>query len=105
MKALKTANPFLDDPSALRAMWEEDGYLFFRGVLDRDAVAELRRDYLDGLVARGVVDPGASTPSWNGATLEGFHPRFDHIEKSGALQRFVETPSVHAFFARILGDE
>ncbi len=105
MKALKAADPFLDDPTILRAMWDEDGYLYFRGVLERDAVAALRRDYLDGLIARGVIDPDATAPVWNGAGLDGFHPRFDHIEKSGALQRFVATPPVHAFFARILGDE
>ena len=105
MQALHLANPFLDRPSALQAMWDRDGYLFFRGVLDRGAVARLTHDYLDALIARGMVDPGATEPIWNGASLEGFHPRFDAIEKSGALQRFVETPSVHDFFARILGDE
>ncbi len=105
MKALHIANRFLDQPRALRAMWEADGYLFFRGALDLDAVAELRRDYLAALIDRGVVDRGAAEPVWNGASLDGFHPRFEHIEKSGALKHFVETPAVHAFFARMLGDE
>ena len=105
MKPLSLANPFIDRPAALRAMWERDGYLFFRGVLDIAAIDELRRDYLDGLVGRGVVDPGAVHPVWNGASLEGFYPRFEAIEKSGALERFVATPTVHAVFAQILGEE
>lgn len=43
MQELKTRNHLLDDKAALNAAWEQDGYWFFRDVLDKQAVARLRQ--------------------------------------------------------------
>jgi ectoine hydroxylase-related dioxygenase (phytanoyl-CoA dioxygenase family) len=43
----------LDDAAALRARADEDGLLFFRGLLPRDLVLELRAQFLQILANRG----------------------------------------------------
>ena len=48
----------LDDPAALRRRLAEDGYLFLRGVLDRDAVMAARREVLARLSAVDEIVPG-----------------------------------------------
>ena len=37
----------LDSPAALRACADEQGYLFFRSLLDRETVFDLRRQILE----------------------------------------------------------
>jgi ectoine hydroxylase-related dioxygenase (phytanoyl-CoA dioxygenase family) len=48
----------LDDPTRLRARLEDDGFLYLRGVLDRDAVLAARREVLGRLEAVEEVAPG-----------------------------------------------
>lgn len=49
----------LDDPKALRARLADDGYLFLRGVVDRDTVMEARREVFKRLVEVGEIKPPA----------------------------------------------
>lgn len=51
--------PTLEDTAALRARAEEEGYLYFKGLLPRDSVLGLRRQMLELLAAAGLLDPGA----------------------------------------------
>ena len=41
------SNELLDHPEKLRERAQQDGYLFFRGLIDADAIYELRRDFLE----------------------------------------------------------
>ena len=45
----------LDNPKALRARLDEDGYLFLKGVLDRDAVMAARQEVFQRLVHVGEI--------------------------------------------------
>src|SRR3546814_17859116 len=72
MTPLRVANHTVGKPDETLAMMEEDGYVYFRDVLDQGAVGRLRKRYMDVLVDWGVVDPGASEPIWNGADLSTF---------------------------------
>ena len=92
---LEDSAPLLADPEALRKRWEQDGVLFFKNVLDKDAVAKVRGEYLRRLKAMGLVDADATEPVWtgvdkvDGATAESIddslwselvtHPSFDHV--------------------------
>ena len=82
MKPLRTANDTVGNPERTAAMIAEDGYLFFKDVLDHGAVARLRQKYIDVLVDMGVVDEGAEEPIWNGADLSDFRkdPRLEKME-------------------------
>ncbi len=48
----------ISDPIALRERAEEDGYLFFRGLLPKDLVLELRRQILGVLDRNNLIDRG-----------------------------------------------
>ena len=48
---LRDSASLLEQPVSLRARLAEDGYLFLRGVLDRDAVMAARQEVLARLAA------------------------------------------------------
>jgi hypothetical protein len=52
------ATPLLDDPAALRARAEQDGYLFFKHFLPTEPLLELRRQMLEICAQRGWLAPG-----------------------------------------------
>lgn len=106
---LRESNDILDDPAALRARLEDEGYVFVRGLHDRDEVLQVRREVLGRLASRGALDPAA--PLMDAVA----HPR-GHEEasssvrrneelKTAALRRVVYGPRVMGFFGRLLGGE
>jgi hypothetical protein len=103
MKPLRSANDTIGDPARTAGRIEEDGYAFFEGVLDREAVGRLRRRYLDVLVDMGVVDPGAEEPIWNGADLSDFPLKIEALHEARVWEDFVAEPAIHDFFRRLLG--
>ena len=50
------SSPLLADPEALKKKAEQDGFLFFRGLLEPDRVLGLRRVVLDILDRHGLLD-------------------------------------------------
>ncbi|CAN5597050.1 hypothetical protein BH09PLA1_BH09PLA1_28120 [soil metagenome] len=64
-------SPFVDssrasaDPKSLRDQLQRDGYLFLRGVAQRDRVLNLRRAIVRLLASAGWIDPKGET--WTGA--------------------------------------
>ncbi|MBX3287289.1 MAG: phytanoyl-CoA dioxygenase family protein, partial [Actinobacteria bacterium] len=54
---MRSANHLLGDVEGLRAQLDEDGYLLFRQVLDREVVKDLRGHMLATLARRGWVEP------------------------------------------------
>lgn len=77
---LTDSAPLLADPPALRARLADDGYLFLRGVLDRDAVRAARREVFERLHAVGEVkappEDGIFTGESRRAELEPDRGRF-----------------------------
>jgi len=53
---LTDSSPLLGNVEALRARMAEDGYLYFRGLLDRDAVIEARREIMLKYAIIGEID-------------------------------------------------
>lgn len=104
MKELAVHNELLDDPKAMAAQMKEEGYLFFRDVLDRAAVQRVRDKYLSVLIDDyGVVDPG-TVPRWNGKDVSDFPVKVPEVYGSGTYEEFVGDPNVHAFFERVMGE-
>jgi len=66
IEELPNSTPLLADPARLRERWQQDGVLFFRDVIDRDAVARVREQYLARLKDLKVVDQAEDEPRWNG---------------------------------------
>jgi hypothetical protein len=54
---LRRSDDVAGDGASMRARMEEDGYLYFPGCLDRDAVLRVRRETLEQLQKAGILDP------------------------------------------------
>jgi hypothetical protein len=106
---LRESNDVLSDVDALRARLAEDGYLFLRGLHDREEVLQVRRGILEGLAARGALDPAAPLMDGVARPADGARPtssvRGNADLKSDALRRLVYGPRVMDFFSRLLGGE
>jgi hypothetical protein len=69
MGSFRIANDFLSDSGSLKSLLADEGYLFFRGVLDRAEVLRTKSDLVRLLQEQGLVKPG-SEPIWSGASLD-----------------------------------
>ncbi|MCW5549557.1 MAG: phytanoyl-CoA dioxygenase family protein [Opitutaceae bacterium] len=58
---LRDSSDAADDVGELRRRFAEDGYLYMKGYLDRDAVLEARAALTDRLAAAGVLDENYPT--------------------------------------------
>ncbi|MBN8605559.1 MAG: phytanoyl-CoA dioxygenase family protein [Caulobacterales bacterium] len=105
MPPMIEANAHLGDRQALHALMDREGYLFFRDVLDQDAIGEIKRAYMKVLTDMGVVDAGATEPVWNGADLTNFPVKFEQLHEVKVWERFAEHPKINAFFRELLGDD
>jgi hypothetical protein len=56
LEPMVDATPLLADPAALRSRAAEDGYLYFKGLLEPGKVLEVRRQMVQTLVRHGYVD-------------------------------------------------
>src|SRR5580693_2591169 len=54
----RNSTPLLSKPAALRARAEKDGYLFFKGLLPKDLIFELRRQILEIIARNGWIKKG-----------------------------------------------
>src|SRR5579864_5041921 len=70
LASFDVANDLLASPERLKARLADHGYLYFRGVLDRDAVLTVKRDLASVLAGQGIVRPGAAEPIWTGVGLD-----------------------------------
>lgn len=91
MSELRVANEQLDEPARLRALFDAEGYLFFRRVLDEKAVLEAGRRVVATVVEQGFVASG------DDEALQ------DALDAQRLWQRLVAVPAVSAFFAKIAG--
>jgi hypothetical protein len=107
---LKVHNHLLGDLASLDQAWMQDGYWFFKSVLDRGAVARLRAKYVEELERLGVIDPPGSDPTersvrYNGRSLENFPFRMEPLAQREPWRDFAAEPAIHEFFTRLLGAE
>jgi hypothetical protein len=71
---LTDSTPLLGDGDALRARWEEDGVLYFRGVIDRDLMAWAEQHYRQALAAEELIDLSNDAPVWTGRKSDTWRP-------------------------------
>jgi hypothetical protein len=107
---LKTHNHLIGDLAALDAAWEQDGYWFFRDVLDKGAVARLRQNWIDELETQSVIAPVGSAPTdksvaYNGASLASYPFRMEPIAAKRPWVSFVAEKPINDFFTRLFQDD
>lgn len=107
---LRNSNEILLDGKALRVRMEEEGYLFFRGLLPRDEVLAARREILLKYAAIGELDPAAPVMDAiyceESAIGEVNLRAFSESVRSGlAYERVVLHPKLMAFYEQLLEGE
>ena len=68
----KEANPYTDSAHTLASKFADDGYLFFRDLLDKKRVERVRDDIISVLKEHGFINKNAnSDPIWSGKMARG----------------------------------
>jgi hypothetical protein len=104
MREFNVSNDLLGDRVALQKRWDEDGYLFFRDVLDHEPLERMRGLLVDHLDQHGFVDRNDRDVRWTGKERENF--RFfpvPEMNERRAARTVMEDPAIRAFFARLFG--
>jgi len=102
MDELRVANGLLGDRVRLRALFGDEGYLFFRGVLDAVAVRTAAEHVAGTVVKQRLLD---SSSRWTGRPLTAAVDTElqDALNARQVWERLVAVPAVAAFFAAIAG--
>ena len=108
MLELQDSNAFLGDRAVLNQILQDQGYLFFRGVLDWDALCEMRKHFNEVLEQWDLVKPNEAEPVWNGGSLDSIgdglnKSRIPQLREKQVWETFVKHPKINAFFESILG--
>lgn len=110
MQQLTDASPFVGDPAALRNRLAQDGYLFFRGLVPRPVIEDVRAGVAGALDQAGWLADGATADRpvpTDAAVREGAAGYFDAYVGIQRLQRFHELAHHEALvdlMGRLIGD-
>jgi len=107
---LRDSLGLVDDSAALRARMAEDGYLFFRGLLDRQTVLSARREILLKYATIGEIDPerplmdavAAEDTAIDKVNLRAFS---ESVRSGLAYERVVLDPRLIAVHEGLLGGD
>jgi hypothetical protein len=99
---LRTANHLLNDFEKLSALYYEEGYLFFRCVLDEHAVLRARQEFVHVLQQQGVAKLDESEPIWTGAGLDQIDD--DALYALDGYQELLDLESTRGFVEGIFGE-
>ncbi|MFC5407035.1 phytanoyl-CoA dioxygenase family protein [Cohnella soli] len=117
-KGFTDATPLLHDPAGLRKQAEQDSYLWFKGLLPREQVLELRHSILQLLRDRQMLDPSypleqgianteeidrlaAEGPFWAGIPQD----LYLQIQKLEAFHRIARAPELLHVYRLLFGTE
>ena len=105
LSSLREANDLLNDPVALHARMEEDGYLLIRGLQKVENIQAARRVVLENLQANNQLDP--KFPLDEAVAAEGARGRFiggaKAVTHTPEFLSVVESPEIMGFFNHFLG--
>jgi ectoine hydroxylase-related dioxygenase (phytanoyl-CoA dioxygenase family) len=107
---MQESNDLLGSPDALRERMATNGYLLFRGVLDRDRLAALRRDIVKvtrrlgwtGMDLQPVSEPCVITPMRE--SDEGFVTGYMEVQKLQSFHEMAHDPTLLGIMRQLLGD-
>lgn len=103
--SLRSASEFVHHPEVLRQRMQEDGYLYFPGLLDAALVWQTRQELGDRLAAEGVLDPAYSPIELVAKPGLKMQFRPDLVSFSATLQSLLYWGSMMAFYQNFLGGE
>lgn len=102
---LRDSSDAAEDFEELRRRFEEDGYLFMRGYLDRDQVMDARSDVLSKLSRDGHLDP--AYPEIEGVSKGGTGVIFtpETAKESPKVQELLYSGRLVNFYRQFYGEE
>lgn len=71
---LTDSTPLIGDGDALRARWEAEGTLYFRGVIDPELMAWAEQHYRQALADEELIDLASEAPVWTGKPSDIWRP-------------------------------
>lgn len=105
MGELNDSTHLIGDHEALAAVFDRDGYWFFRDVLDKQVIADIRQVYRGYLVDMGLADPQDPAFRYNGADYSALpiNSNASRLNEQKVHRLLHEAPSINAFFTRLFG--
>jgi len=107
---LQCSRDLLPQPGALRARFEQEGYVFLRGVLPADTLLALRRDITAICARHGWIRGGAATmdaiavaPPCNEGE-ERYFAVYDEVQKLESLHALAHEPALLGLMRALLGE-
>ena len=97
----QTANDHLGDVHLLDSIFNRQGYLFFRGVLDTQQVLEVKGDFVRELGRQGFVEPGGPEPIWTAKSLEELDD--GRLYALDYYPKLLDSDATQGFFERLFG--
>src|SRR5438876_6227071 len=107
---MRASNDLLGDRAALRERFDEDSYLYFQDVLDRDKVRSLRKSMLTVLADRGWVRKapylmrGVATAPPVREGDEDFFTVYDDVQRLEEFHTLAHDESLMRIMHQVLGE-
>ena len=92
------------DPTRLKALLAEHGYLLLRGALNRDLVQRVRDDLIAVLHECNILESPTAPPIWSGGpppTEEEYLAYYERAVRLDSFNRLAESPEVRAVMEAI----
>src|SRR4051812_17018516 len=105
MGELNSSNHLIGDRQGLQAAWQRDGYWFFRDVLDKEVIANVRKTYLSYLLDMGAIKSFDANGKYRVGDVSKL-PTGANVNSTPLNQRRVDrmittAPTINAFFKEI----
>lgn len=71
---LADSTSLIGNGEAIRQRYEEDGVLYFRGVMDPALLGWAQEKYREALANEGLIDPAVAAPKWTGKVTKTWRP-------------------------------
>jgi ectoine hydroxylase-related dioxygenase (phytanoyl-CoA dioxygenase family) len=101
----------LDQPEKLREQAQQDGYLFFRGLIDTDSIYSLRQDFLEICHRHGWAQGGEALMDGirtGGPFMEGddgYVPVLDEFQSMESFHAFAHHPAILDMCDKLFGEK
>ena len=105
------SNEHLEHPDKLQEQARQDGYLFFKGLIDADSIYNLRRDFLDICHRHGWAEGGDALMEGiriGGPFMEGddgYWPVLDEFQCLESFHAFAHHPAILDMLDKLFGEK
>lgn len=111
MQAFTDSTALIDNPIQLQQRFEEEGYLFLRGVIAPEKLTALRAQVTSCLKEAGWLEKQADPMDAIPAIVpyvegdEGYLQAYNEVQKLQAFHELAHDSAIHSIMAALLGDK